>query len=335
MLANTKATTVDESSLSVPAQVASVTVSGSKSAATTGTKLVGDAAKGNVVILNSTDSVRTLPAGTIITSPSGLKFLLDQAITVASGSGSVFNPQPGKATAAVTAGQIGTDSNLSAGTEFRVGTFAATQIAARNEQAMSGGSSRQAKSVSKDDINSLRTSMVADLKNQAHDQLLGQIGDDKTIITESITLETVSEKLTNKQDEVADNVGLELKVKASGLVVSKSDLNQIVLAQIKPSIPSGFVQVGEAQQKFVVKKTDKDTVQLEAQISASLLPEVEESRIATNITGKGQAKVREYLESLPSVSRIEIVITPNLPGLVSTLPHVTKNIAVTIQAENE
>lgn len=335
LIANTKATSVDPSGPSIPAQLSLVTVTGNKSAATTGTKLVGDPAKGSVTILNSTDSTRTLPAGTVLTSPSGIKFALDSAVTVASGSGSVFNPQPGKATASATASQIGTDSNLSGGTEFRVGTFAATQLAARNDAAMSGGTSKQAKSVSKDDINALRSALLSDLKNKAHDQLTGQIDSDKTIITESITTDTVSEEFSNKADEVADNLSLKLTVKASGLVIAKSDLTQVVDAQLKPSIPDNFTQVGEPKQSFSVKKADKDTVQLQAQVSTNLLPHVDTNQIAFTITGKGQAQVRDYLQSLPSMSHFDLSITPNLPIIINTLPHVTKNISVSVKAEGE
>lgn len=334
LIADTKATSVDESKPAIPAQLSSVTVSGNKSAPTTGTKLIGDPAKGSVTILNSTDTSRVLLAGTILTSSSGLKFALDQAVTIASGSGSVFNPQPGKATANITASQIGIDSNLTGGTEFRVGTFAATQLAARNDVALSGGTSQQAKSVSKDDMNTLEASLLADLKNQAHDQLMSQVGSDKTIITESITTSTISEDFSNKQDEVADNLTLKLNVKASGLIINKADLDEIVMAQLKPSIPSSFVQTGQVQQSFVVKKTDANTVQLQAQVSVNLLPQVDTAQIAANITGKGQSQVHDYLLSLPSVSHIDLSITPNLPIIVSTLPHVTKNIAVTVKADS-
>jgi hypothetical protein len=139
LTADTKASAPDTSAKIIPAQQIDTQVTGSASVPTTGTKLVGEHATGNVVILNTTDSSKKLTAGTVISSPSGLKFVLDQDTTVASGSGSVFNPQPGKVTAAVTASLIGTDYNLTAGTEFRVGSFAASQIAARNEAALSGG----------------------------------------------------------------------------------------------------------------------------------------------------------------------------------------------------
>ena len=125
---------------------------------------MGDKATGAVSVANNVKTARSLPAGTILTSPSGLKFVLDETITVASGSGDVFNLQPAKAVAKITAVQIGGDSNLSAGTVFKVGTYAENETAAKNEAAISGGTSRQAKVVAKDDVAKLRSDLTDTLK---------------------------------------------------------------------------------------------------------------------------------------------------------------------------
>ncbi len=335
LTADTKASSVDATKPSIPAQLQAVTVSGDKSGAATGSKLIGDKAKGQVTILNSTDSSRSLAAGTVLTSPSGLKFVLDEAITVASGSGSVFNPQPGKATANVTASVIGTDSNLSGGTEFRVGSFAATQIAARNDQAISGGSSQQVKAVSKDDINALRTGLVADLKAKAKDQLMAQVGEDKTIISESITTETLSEEFNHKEGDAADNVTLTLKVKAQGVLINKTDLAEIVQERLRPSIPEGFEPTSDLSQNFAVKKADKDIVTFDVQVSVNLLPKLDINQVATDIAGKLPTKVHDYLVSLPSVSQVDIAINPPLPGSLNTMPHVSKNISISVKTASE
>src|SRR3989344_958822 len=101
------------------------------SASTTGTKVVGDKATGSVSISNALDIPKSFPAGTTIYSPSGLKFILDSDVKVASASGSAGNLIVGKSTVKTTASQVGTGSNLSALTDFRVGTFAITQISAQ------------------------------------------------------------------------------------------------------------------------------------------------------------------------------------------------------------
>ena len=192
----------------LPADNLETAVSAEKSVPTTGSKLVGDKATGAVSVANNVKTARSLPAGTILTSPSGLKFVLDETITVASGSGDVFNLQPAKAVAKITAVQIGGDSNLSAGTVFKVGTYAENETAAKNEAAISGGTSRQAKVVAKDDVAKLRSDLTDTLKNLGRDQLTQKVSADQQLITESISLQSTSENFSHKVEEEADNVSL-------------------------------------------------------------------------------------------------------------------------------
>lgn len=331
LTADTSASSVQDSS--IPAIAQEVSVDGEKSIATTGTKLIGDRATGTVVILNNTESPRKLAAGTTLTSPSGLKFVLDEEVDVASGSGSVFNPQPGKANAKVTAAAIGTDYNLSAGTEFRVGNLAVTQIAAKNEQAVSGGSSQQVKAVTAADIAKLRRELSDELKNQARDQLMQQVSDGQTIIPESITLETEVEDFSSKLDEAADNLTLKSTVLARGLVINEADLDQLVTAQIEPQIPDGYNSISSQSHTFAVKDSTDEKVTFTVNVTAELLPELDMTSISHQIAGKYPSFARDYISSLPAVVHLDLAITPNLPGFLATLPRVSKNIEVKVQAE--
>jgi len=317
----------------LPADKLEVSVSDEKTADTTGSKIVGDKATGSVTITNNVGTSRALAAGTVITSPSGLKFVLDESANVASASGDATNIQPGKVTVKVTASQIGADSNLSAGTIFRVGTFSSLETAGKNDAAFSGGTSRQAKAVSKDDITKLKTSLSDDLKSKAREELMKQLSGDQTIIAESITLQVTSEDFNHKEGDEADSLNLKLSIKAQGLAVSKSELDKIVADQIGPEIPSGFsLDKSEISQNFSVKKTDKTTVTFQAKVTAILLPDINTTEVAKNISGKYPDQARDYLATLPSVGQIDILITPKLPSFLATLPRVAKNITISTQA---
>jgi len=317
---------------SLPAEKLEVSVSDVKTVDATGSKVVGDKASGSVTITNNVGTPRALSAGTVITSPSGLKFVLDESVNIASASGDVYNPQPGKATAKITASQIGADSNLSAGTVFRVGTYSSLETAAKNDAAFSGGTSRQAKAVSKDDITKLKTSLSETLKSKAREELMEQLSDDQTIITESITLQVVSEEFNHKEGDEADSLTFKLSIKAQGLAVSKSELDKIVADQIGPEIPSGFsLDTSEFSQNFSVKKTDKTTVTFQANVTAVLLPDINTAEVAKNISGKYPDRAKDYLASLPSVGQIDILITPKFPTFLATLPRLPKNITISVQ----
>ncbi|MDO8488066.1 MAG: baseplate J/gp47 family protein [bacterium] len=331
LVADTGLETMSQQDKAIPAKSLTVEVTASKSAPATGSLLVGDKATGSVTIQNNLDSSRQLAAGTVLTSPSGLKFVLDEAVTVASASGDVFNPSPGKATAKVTAANIGSDSNLSAGTVFRVGSLAVTQVAAKNETALSGGSSRQAKAIAKEDISSLRSALTGDLKEQARQKLTEQIADDQMLIAESITVETVSEDFNHKLGEEADEVTLDLTVKAVGIVVAKADLQILIDAQIKPQVPQGYGSVSQLNQSFKVTDSDENKITFTVEVTAQLLPQIDQNEVLGNIRGKSFDRARQYLESLPSVSTIDILVAPRPVSYLRALPRVAKNITLSVR----
>ena len=316
----------------LPAESLEAPVSADKSTPTTGSKLVGDKATGSVAITNNVGSTRVLSVGTILTSPSGLKFVLDESVTVASASGDATNLQPGKATVKVTASQIGADSNLSAGTIFRVGTYSALETAAKNDAAISGGTSRQAKVVSKDDAAKLRNDLTETLKNKAKDELSQKVSSEDQLIAESISLQSMSEDFNHKVDEEADDVSLKLSATARGLVVSRTNLQSIIDVEVNPQIPAGYVFDTDVTQSMTVKKTDKNTATFQVRVAALLLPQMDTVKIASDIAGKYPDRAKEYLQSLSSVGQIDILIQPRLPAFLATLPRIPSHITVSVRS---
>ncbi len=331
LVADTGLDRIDLDKKAIPAQSLSVEISSQMSTPATGTKLVGDKATGSVTISNTLDSPKQLAGGTILTSPSGLKFILDESVTAASASGSAGNLTPGKVTAKASAASIGGDYNLAGGTVFRVGSLAITQIDAKAETAFSGGTSRQAKAVSKENVDKLKSDLVAKLKDQAKQKLLEQITDDQTVIGESIAMETISEDFDHKVGEEADSITLKLTIKTTGIVVAKADLQTLVDAQIKPQVPSGFTSISEQNQTFSVKMATSDKATFSVSISALLLPAIDQEEVLKNIRGKTPIRAKQYLESLPAATQIDLVITPSLPAAITTLPRVAKNISLSIR----
>ena len=331
LIADTRLDAISLAKNSIPAQSLSVEVSSTQTTSASGSKLVGDKATGIVTISNTLDSARQLTAAVELTSPSGLKFILDESVTIASASGSAGNLIPGKTTAKATAANIGGDYNLAGGTVFRVGSFAITQIDAKNDTAFSGGTSRQAKAVAKADVDKLRSELTASLKDQAKQKLIEQITDQQTVISESIVVATIVEDFNHKVGEEADDVTLKLTVKATAIVVTKSDLQAVVDAQIQPQIPSGYTSISEQNQTFSVKQAGSDQVTFSAEIRALLLPAIDQEDVVKNIRGKSPVQAKEYLQSLPAAAQIDMVITPSLPVAITTLPRQAKNISLSIR----
>lgn len=302
------------------------------SASTTGTKIVGDKATGSVSISNALDIPKNFPAGTTIYSPSGLKFILDNDVKVASASGSAGNLVVGKTAVKVTASQVGTGSNLSALTDFRVGTFAITQISAQNEQAFSGGSSREVKAVTKADVDTLRSQILDKAKVNAKQQLIDKTASQK-LIPDSIVTQTISEDLDHKIGDAAENVNLKLTVRSKGLVVNNADLDKAINSEINPLIPAGFKSTSVEIGNLNVKKTTSDTSQISVSVIVKTVPQIDSQEVAKNIAGKNLENARKYLQALPAIAKIDFKITPSLPIITSRLPFRSGRIEVLICEE--
>jgi len=331
LLAKTNLQTVDLASLSVPATVLDATVSDKASTSTTGTKTVGTKATAKVTIFNGTDGPYKFAVGTSLTSPSGLKYLTLEAVSVASASGTVVtNLQPGKAEVKVEAAQIGSEYNLDANTTLKVASFSTKDIAAQNTDAFTGGTSKKVQAVAKEDLSKLRTTLSDKLKTKAAEDLTGKVSDTSTLIVDSITTQTKSEDFSAKQGDEADTLELTLTLQAQGLVVKDTDLSQLVDSQVAPLVPPGYRFFQDPKPSFTVKKIDKDAITFTAQISSQLLPKVDEYTVLQNIIGKYPNQAQEYLKAIPGVTKVEFVVSPALPSFFSTLPHVSKNIKLEI-----
>jgi hypothetical protein len=336
LTADPTVTSPDSSNLILPASTVEVTVPGQKSKPTTGSILVGDKATGEVMVINGTPVPRSFPAGTVITSPSGLKYTFDLGVEVASASGTADpnSYQPGKATAKITAEIIGSDSNLSAGTQFKIGSFSTLDYVARNDTAFTGGSSRQVPAVSKQDLADLKSQLAASLQEEAKNKLLENAAPGHQIINESVKFVTVSERYSHTENEEAGDVGLDLTIKASGLEFATSDLESLIKEQTASLIPSGYEQAGETRQSFTINSVKDKQVELTVGVSSLLLPRLDRDEIISDITGKYPAKARDYLTNIPGVSQINFRFSPPLPSQILTLPHVSGNIDLVIEPGN-
>ncbi len=336
ILADTKLTTLPESaSSSVPAKFKETQATEESSVPTTGSKLVGDRATGTVTIVNGTGVPRSFAAGTQLSSPTGLKFTLDTDIQVASASGTA-DPNsylPGKADVKVTASQIGTDSNLSAGTEFRIGSFSSLDYVAKNSAALSGGSSRQVKAVSKDDIAKLRSELTSKLRDQVKAALTESIEAGEYLVVESITTQVVSEEFDKKVDEISDTLKLKLVIKSKGLTVSRSDFNSLIEARLFPQIPAGFVRTGDIDKSFTVRKTDSSSAILGVTVSGRIVADIDESALAKSLVGELYSKADSRVKAMDNVTSVSFSFKPKLPIGIQTLPRLEKNIKVIVETE--
>ena len=308
---------------------------GTVTAGATGTKEVGDKAKGIVTIYNNETDSQALQSGSAIQSSNSLTFLLDKDVTVASASGDVFSgTKPGTAQISVTAKDIGTEYNLPSGTKFSIG--GSSTLAAKNDTAFSGGTKKQVTVVSGDDLANLKTDLLKNLKDYGNDELAKNAGSGDTVLPLLLDVSLTKSKFDESAGDEAAKVTLTGTAKYTGIAYSNDDLNQYSKSVIK-SRYSQDVSFADNSVKDTVKdvKQKSDTeVSAAVSVQAGLLPKIDSNRVLQIIKGKSLKQAKEdLLSKLPQVAQADVTFSPNIPLLPNIFPKLPNQINVEIKSE--
>lgn len=320
----------DPSQSRLPGEIKEAQVLGERTRETTGTRIVGEKAKGEVTLYRVGPEI-TLAAGTILHGPNGLDYVLEESVGIASGSAG----SPGITKARVTAEDIGAQYNLASGTTFSVGNFSTSDIEAKNENPFEGGSSREISAVSQEDQEVLRRELQEELLEKAKQKIKDTVGGEKIFIEESLQTFPLEEAFSNKVGDEASTLKLSLSLKAKAVVVEKSQLVEIATASLGEKVPEGFTLRGEQMEfGFDLTRSKNDSYEFKVRVSANLLPKIDISKVKEDVKGRYIEVATKTLErEVPGFVRAEIRIRPMLPGRLKTLPHVAKNIEIELAAE--
>lgn len=321
------ATLVDAENKIIPGSKQTLSVSEDKTIAVTGKKNVGESAKGSVTIYNKTLSSQSLSKGTKVTSGS-LEFTLDSDISVASASEDLGGRTYGKVTAALTAAQIGTNSNMPANTTFTIKGFSSDEMTANNSQAFTGGTSREVTVVSRADYDALVAAAQKDLVDQAKQGLTASVAATAKLIGDTIQTAVTQKSFSQELDQEATQLSGKVTVNVSGISYSDDDVKTLLKAFIAKDIPEGFTLSESRTQvsldKVVVKKDGKITAV--ATIKTDAVPTVDTASIQKHLAGKKISDATAYLRTIPGIAGMEVSFRMSL--WKSRLPINAKNISV-------
>ncbi|MDO8569967.1 MAG: hypothetical protein Q7R97_00080 [Candidatus Daviesbacteria bacterium] len=338
VIADPKATALDEVKKIIPGKITEVTVTGSGKDVASGTKQIGDPAKGKVVIYNLTDGSVSFSQGATLTATGGKKFTLDTSVQIASQSSSIgANYQkvetPGKTDPlGITAVAIGPESNLPAGTEMLIGNYSKSQVIGRVEEALAGGTSKNVTVITADDQKKLKAKVTDELKTKVGEEIQKKLSDDSKIVTEAISV--VDGKYTFNKDvnDVASEFSLQATIRFKGTSYNDGDLRTIVSKLVQTNIPEGFeMNLQDAQTQADIAKVDKDgTLTFKAKFIAKLLPKYDTEKLKNEIKGATVNGAIAKIQSLENAVGSEIKFSPSVPVQFAILPFLPQNITILV-----
>ncbi len=308
------ATVADSTSKILPGKKQEKTINGEKTMPVTGKKQIGDPAKGAVTITNRTFDSLTLPKGTVFTS-GDLQFTLDNNVSIASASAVKLTTNTG----AITANVIGAKSNLASGTIFTIKGYSLSEAAAQNDQALSGGTSKDVAVVSRIDQDNLVKALTTELVDKAKQDLTSSVSGTEQLIDTTIKTSVVDKTFVEELDQEAKELHGKATIAVSGISYNKTDLVSLLSGTLGDDLPSGYtfdpkytnVTLSDTQ----VKKDGKVTAT--AQLSGVAIPQLDLPRITQALAGKTMGAAQEYLKSINGVGaaafRFQLSLFKNLP----------------------
>ncbi len=304
---------VDTSSTSIsgntiPGKKKEQSATGEKSVPATGKKTIGDGAKGKITILNKSTVPKTFKRGTIV-STGGIDFTLDSDISIASASETFQGITYSKEDVAVSAKQIGTKGNISAGHDFSINGVSSTVASGRNDQAFTGGTSKDVTVVARADQEEIIKELTTELTAQAK-QGFESTGEE-LLIPETIKTSVTEKVFSAEIGQEAKDVNGKVTITITGTGYSTSDITSLLKDKVKSQVSSGYMLSSDIPKVETGTPTvqKNGTISLSATITATSIPDLNLPTLANQIAGKSSAEAKQSITALPGIGNVEFSIS--------------------------
>ena len=310
----------------VTARTESLEVEGSKKAATSGKAQIGDKATGEVTIYNKTTSGKTFTKSMVLTN-GPLKFTLNDEVKVASASETSDGITFGKTGAKITAQAIGPEGNLPAQSEFKFTDLSEIVATAKNSQALSGGTSREIPSVSREDRLKMEEALLTELIGQAKQKLAGKLNAGERLLDEPVNTVVSAKKFSAEAGSEAKELTLDMKVKVEVYIYNQKDLEELARTREIKEIPDFRLDPDKLSIKVVeAEKTKTGEINTSLKLTSYYLPVIDADKIALDLSGKSYREAEELLIKVNHVAGFQIIADKSLPFFDKILPTGAKNI---------
>ena len=302
--------------------------------AATGKKDVGNKATGSMKLTRTSPSATpvTVPAGTEFTA-SGLTFVSTQAATLTSQlTPSGFDP--GSATVAVQATDIGDNYNLSA----RGYTSSVSGVNA-NGTDMAGGSKKTVTVVSADDVQKATEQLAEQKTDDIKRDLAKQFDGTFVVVDQSFKIDQASPSSAPAVDQESTDgkARLTSSVTYSLSAVAKSELkvylDDYFKAQLKDKDDQRVYDNGSGEAKLSnISVVDGGKFGANLVANARIGPKISDDEVKELAAGKRYGDIQASLEAIQGVESVDVEYSP---FWVTSTPNDVKRISVEFKLSND
>lgn len=303
-------------------------------AQTTGSKQIGEKAKGSVTIFNSSlQQSQTLPKGTKLTGPNNLAFVLNDEVKVASASGDASDIKSSTAKVSVTAAEIGTEYNIGGDTKLAIDGESASTVIAKTDGTFTGGSKKQVRVASATDITKLRTKVSEDAKKDAAATVKTKAGSGSVVVEDLTAVTLTDEKLSKKAGDEAESISLTATAQTTFYTFDESKLKTAFTGMLSKGIPKGTKVQPETVSYRITKIDGEDAKDRKVSfvVEAKAVPVFDRAKLISVLSGKPVSGLDKMVKEGYRANGIEVVTTPNIAPFSMFTPLVKKNIAFDVR----
>jgi len=276
----------------VPARIASVEQESTDRIATTARIEVPDGyAQGAVVFANKTTIPVTITKGTVVRTSTGENvrfYTVDDALL----PGQLY----GTVRVGILAADAGPQGNVAAFSINVIEGELAAQAGVLNDARTSGGTVRRMGAVDGEDLVQLRAKLMKSLQEEAYRELTAALAQSEVIPADSLVITILNEEFDHKTGEMAGELGLTMKVKASGLAINTADGEELLLRLLEQRMKPGYQLVtGSATSRATLLEATAEQARFSMTVRASMAPAIDAQAVSEAIAGKSVAEAQTYL----------------------------------------
>lgn len=299
---------------------------------TSGTRDIGERAKGKVAVLNFQTKTASLSAKTKIFLNSQA-FQIDEEVVLEPAVLNVTKRTIDASTKLVAASAtfIGPEGNIAKGKQLTVGDFDARDISVEVETAFAGGTKTPVSAIIAEDIKLLRKK-IADQAKLIQDSSTSAKLADQVVVDELSTFYINDIEFSGSQGAVASQVSATAQAKSELYMLSRNTLKEPLYAEVKRQDPQGALSDKSMTYEFkdLVLSSDKKTVDMNVSYLAQMYTHYTESAIKSMIQTPVKSTVIAQIKRLTLAPDVHVRDVSSVKLFDWYVPLLKKNIDVAI-----
>lgn len=301
--------------------------SASEKKETTGKRDVGEKASGEVTLYSYEEKEKQLAKGSKLQLDS-LSYETNDAVTIPASQFAAdgITKNPGKAKVKVQASVLGVESNIDKNKRFSVSGSSSNIVFGINEAALTGGTKKTVRTISKVDMDNIKSFVLDKAKKEAQDK---QKGDTSFFFLPELTTATaVKETYSGEIGEEADA----LKYTASGEVslsrIPMKSIQSFVEKQLESEKPLGFKTDNVTFKVKKQKKLEGGDVMLTIGGEIVFIKTIDAVEVGKEVVGKSAEEARSAIQSRFGVADVTLTVKPSFSPIQERMPFWINHIRV-------